>query len=208
MNKLVLHGEEDVNCYFIEYNHKCFIVDPGYSPDIIRKYVQDKGLEVLGILLTHGHADHISAIDCFEVPVYVYKDEYNLLVDTYNNVFSRYGRKMSYSLDDINIVKIDESKVFSIDDKEITVILTPGHTAGGVSYKFGNDLYTGDTLFKGRVGKWIFPTGDLNSMKKSIISLIDTQDENVRVHPGHYDSSTIGEEKTSNPFYLEWKNSI
>lgn len=205
MRKLVLHGEEDVNCYFIEDNNKCYIVDPGYEKERIVKYVENSKLEVLGILLTHGHIDHISAIDCFKVPVYIHENEYELFLDSYSNVENRYGRKMDYSLEHINIIKIDESKVFKIDDKEVYVIYTPGHTVGGVCYKFGNDLYTGDTLFKEKVGKWTFPTGSLEDMKKSVVSLINTQSDEVKVHPGHYDSSTIGHEKKNNPFYLEWK---
>ncbi|MNC79122.1 hypothetical protein D3C75_1315130 [compost metagenome] len=55
------------------------------------------------------------------------------------------------------------------------------------------------------MGKWVFPTGDLEDMKKSVVNLIETQIEDVRVHPGHGESSTIGEEKHSNKFYLEWK---
>lgn len=205
MKKLTMFGDMDINCYIVEYDNKCYIVDPGYEKDKIREYVQENNLKVLGILLTHGHIDHISAIDCFDVPVYVHQNEYDNLLQNYNNVFNRYERKMDYSLEDINIIKIDESKVFTIGDKEITVIYTPGHTVGGVCYKFEKDLFTGDTLFKGVVGKWIFPTGDLDSMKKSVIGLIETQEEDVKVHPGHGESSTIGNEKNSNKFYLECK---
>lgn len=205
MKKLTLFGDMDINCYIIEHDNKCYIVDPGYEKDKIREYIQEHNLNVLGILLTHGHIDHISAMDCFDVPVYVHENEYDNLVQNYNNVFNRYGRDMEYFLEDINLIKIDESNKFSIGDKEITVIYTPGHTIGGVCYKFEDDLFTGDTLFKGVVGKWVFPTGDLESMKKSVINLIETQIEDVRVHPGHGESSTIGEEKNSNKFYLEWK---
>lgn len=205
MRRLVLCGEMEMNCYFLEHNNKCYIVDPGYEKEKVIKYVNDNKLKVLGILLTHGHPDHIGAIDCFKVPVYIHKDEYQVLVDSYNITPERYGRNMPYSLEDIDIVKIDESAVFSIDDKKIHVIHTPGHTIGGVCYKFGNDLCTGDTLFKEKVGKWIFKTGDLEAMKKSVVNLINTQPDNVNVYPGHYDSSTIGHERRYNDFYLKWK---
>ena len=98
-----------------------------------------------------------------------------------------------------------EGTILSLDDKKIEVMHTPGHTVGGVCYKIDNDLYTGDTLFEGTVGKWIFPTGDLDTLKKTIIDLIETQDEDVRIHPAHGHSSTIGVEKRSNSFYLQWK---
>ncbi|MGL5354708.1 MAG: MBL fold metallo-hydrolase [Clostridium sp.] len=208
MKKMLLLGEIDVNCYFIEHNNKCYIVDPGYEKEKLIKYVKDNKLEVLGILLTHGHIDHIGAIDAFDVPVYLHKKEYEIIIDNYKNGFDFYGRQKPYSLDNINIVKIDDALVIPLDNKNIEIIYTPGHTVGGVCYKIDNDLYTGDTLFEGTVGKWTFPTGDLETLKRSVVNLIDTQDEKVKIHPAHGGSSTIEDEKRYNQFYLEWKNQL
>ena len=205
MEKVLLLGEIPVNCYFIEHNKKCYIVDPGYEKEKVIKYVKDNNLEVLGILLTHAHIDHIGAIDAFDVPVYLHEKEYEILEDNYKNGFNFYGRQKPYSLSGINIVEMKEGTILSLDDKKIEVMHTPGHTVGGVCYKIDNDLYTGDTLFEGTVGKWTFPTGDLDTLKKTIIDLIETQDEDVRIHPAHGNSSTIGVEKRSNSFYLQWK---
>lgn len=208
MKKISLFGEIDVNCFFIEHNNKCYIVDPGYEKEKVIKYVRDNNLKVLGILLTHGHIDHIGAIDAFDVPVYLHEKEYEIIEDNYKNGFDFYGRQKPYSLNDINIIRMDDSFVLHLDDKRIEVIHTPGHTVGGVCYKIDNDLYTGDTLFEGTVGKWTFPTGNLEALKRTIVNLIDTQDEGIRIHPAHGESSTIGEEKRYNQFYLEWKKEL
>ena len=205
MKRILLLGEIDVNCYFIEHNNKCYIVDPGYEKEKVIKYVKDNNLEVKGILLTHAHIDHIGAIDCFDVPVYLHKDEYEILCDNHKNGFEFYGREKPYALEHLNIVKIDEATIFDLDDKKIEVIHTPGHTMGGVCYKIDNDLYTGDTLFQGTVGKWTFPTGDLNTLKKTVVNLIDNQKEEIRIHPAHGESSTIGDENKYNHFYKMWK---
>lgn len=208
MRKILLLGEINVNCYFIEHNNKCYIVDPGYEKERVIKYVRDNNLEVLGILLTHGHIDHIGAIDAFQVPVYLHKNEYEIIEDNHKNGFEFYGRDLPYDLKDINIIKIEEGTTLPIDDKNIQVIYTPGHTKGGVCYKIDNDLYTGDTLFQGTVGKWTFPTGDYETLRKTVVNLIDTEDEKVKIHPAHGNSSTIGEEKKYNEFYLQWKREL
>ena len=208
MKKILLLGDIDVNCFFIEHNNKCFIIDPGYEKEKVIKYVNDNNLEVLGILLTHGHIDHIGAIDCFNVPIYLHTDEYEILIDNHKNGFDFYGKKTPYSLDKLNIIKIDSSVVLQIDDKKIEVIHTPGHTIGGVCYKFDNDLYTGDTLFNYSVGRWDLPTGDLNTLRKTIINLIDNQNDDIRIHPAHGSSSTIKEEKSNNFYYNDWKNIV
>lgn len=205
MKRLMLRGEIPINCYFIINNNKCYIVDPGYQKDRIIDYVKKNNLEVLGILLTHGHVDHIGAIDCFDVPVYLYKDEYEVVIDNDKNGFDFYSKEMFFDINDINFVKIDENVKFQLDDKEIEVLHTPGHTVGGVCYKVDNDLYSGDTLFRGTVGKWTFPTGSLEDIQKSIFKLMDTMDDETKVYPGHGRSTTIGIERESNKYYLEWK---
>ena len=208
MKKIVLFGEIPVNCYFIEDNNKCYIVDPGYEKERVIEYIEKYNLEVLGILLTHGHIDHIGAIDAFDVPVYLHKNEYEIIEDNHKNGFEFYGRTKPYELKDINIVKIDENTKLELGGKVIEVIHTPGHTVGGVCYKIDKDIFTGDTLFEGTVGKWTFPTGNLETLKKSVVEFIDSQDEDVKIHPAHGASSTIGEEKKYNQFYVEWKKEL
>ncbi len=205
MNKLLLHGEIPVNCYFIEHNKQCYIVDPGYEKNKVVKYIEDNDLEVLGILLTHGHIDHIGAIDSFNVPVYLHENEIEIIEDNYKNGFYFYNKDKPYILENINLVTITSDTTLSLGDKTIEVLHTPGHTVGCVCYKIDDDLYSGDTLFKNAVGKWTFPTGNLMTLKKSIVHLIDTQDENIKVHPAHGESTTISAEKNNNPFYIKWK---
>ncbi len=206
MNKIVLDGDIPVNCYIIEHNKKCFIVDPGYEKEVVQKYVSQNNLEVLGILLTHGHIDHIGAIDAFDVPVYIHENEVDLLRDNHKNGFAYYGKEIPFDINSINIIKMDNDYTLSIDNKTIDVIYTPGHTIGGVCFKIDNDLYTGDTLFKESVGRWDFPTGNEKTLMHTVVNLVDTQADSVKIHPGHGESSTIGDEKTGNYFYLSWKN--
>lgn len=205
MNRILLYGEIPVNCYVIENDGECFIVDPGYEKERVIEYVKAKGLEVKGILLTHGHIDHIGAIDAFNVPVYIHEKEYEILVDNHKNGFEFYGREKPYNLEDIDIVTIDEDKTFKVGDKTIEVIFTPGHTIGGVCYKIGDDLYTGDTLFKETVGRWDFPTGNLEVLKESVVRLVDSMKDEVRIHPAHGESSTMENERKYNDYYNAWK---
>ena len=206
MHKLVLQGIIESNCYIIDHHKKCYIVDPGSEKDKIIQYVESQGLEVLGILLTHAHLDHIGAIDCFDVPIYLHEKAYPILCDDALNCFSLFGTAAPFDIKDLNIVTINEDTTLPLGDKIIHVIYTPGHTIGGVCYQVDNDLYTGDTLFQYSVGKWTFPTGDLAQLKASVADLIEHQDGAMRIHPGHGDSSTIAAERQYNSFYATWKN--
>lgn len=211
MKKIVVTGEIykdrfiDINTYVVDYNGKCFIVDPGYEKEKIQKFVEDNKLEVLGILLTHSHLDHMSALDVYNVPIYLYENEYPLFKNHYENLYNERGLKRTYTLDGREIITFKEGDTIPFDDKEISIIPTPGHTIGGVCYKFENDLFTGDTLFKGSVGRTDLNTGNPEDMKRSLLKLMNTLDDNLNVHPGHMDSTTIGAEKKSNPYYLAWK---
>lgn len=200
----MLDGEIPMNCYVLERNKECFIIDPGYQKEIIQNYIAQKGYTVKGILLTHAHIDHIEALDCFPVPIYVHEKEYEILIDTAKNGFDFFGKKPQYNLADLEIICINENSTLSIGNETIQVLLTPGHTIGSVCYLIGHDLYAGDTLFEASVGKWDRPTGDLNTLKKTIVNLINSLPDHVLVHPGHGRSTTIGIEKQINNFYHQW----
>ncbi len=206
MHKLVLRGIIESNCYIIDNKEQCYIVDPGSEKDKIIRYIQSQGLEVLGILLTHAHLDHIGAINCIDVPIYLHEKAYPVLSDDALNGFTLFGETIPFAIEDLQIVTINENTTLPLGDKTIHVLYTPGHTIGSVCYRIDHDLYTGDTLFQGSVGKWTFPTGDLASLKRSVEYLIEHQDSAVRIHPGHGDDSTIEAERRFNSFYAMLKN--
>ena len=192
IRKLQLDGEIPMNCYVIDRNGKCFIVDPGYQKNIIQEYIKSQGLEVLGILLTHAHIDHIEALDCFDVPIYLHELEYDILINDSLNGFEFFGKQKAYNVNTLDIRTISENTILQLEDYQVSVIHTPGHTIGGVCYKIEHDLYVGDTLFEGSVGRWDRPTANLEQLQKSILKLIDNQPEHIIIHPGHGESSTIG----------------
>lgn len=206
MKKLELNGEINMNCYIIENDNKCFIIDPGYEKEKIIDYVNKQQLQVEAILLTHGHFDHFSAIDCFDVPVYIYEEEFELLTNDELNGFKTLNVNNPINFNEIDIRKFPISQKFYLGDKEVNVIHTPGHTQGSVCYIYDNMLFTGDTLFCNAVGRTDFPTGNIDLMKTSVVNLINNYDDGFEVHPGHSLSSTIKNEKEQNPYYLMWKN--
>lgn len=205
MNRLLLRGDIDVNCYFIENNGECYIVDPGYQKERIAEFIEKQGWKVVGILLTHAHLDHIGALDVFDVPVYLHREETKLLYDDNINGFQLFGKQRNYDVNTIRVQTIDEHTKISLNGKQISVMYTPGHTCGGVCYRFENDLYSGDTLFCGSVGRWDFETGDMQQLRNSVVMMLETLPDELNVHPGHGESTTIGYEKAHNQFYLSWK---
>ncbi len=208
MEKISLNGIIEMNCYIIRNKKLCMIVDPGYEKEVIREYVKSKGYEVCGILLTHGHLDHIGAIDCFDVPVYVYDKELTLVKDDNLNGFNTLNENNPIDLSKVNFQVLNDLSTISLGDKKIRFVHTPGHTAGSVCYLFDWDVYTGDTLFKGSVGRHDFPTGDASTLKRSVVDLLDSLDDNYNIHPGHGESSTVKEEKLNNQFYKMWRKEL
>lgn len=208
MKKIVLRGDIDVNCYLMIDGNQCFIIDPGYEGERVQKFLKVNNLRPVGILITHGHIDHIGAVHNFNLPVYIHKKDKELIENDDKNGFTHFNKKMPYKISDIDFRYIDDQYELTLNSKSIQIIHTPGHTTGCVCYKFGNDLYTGDTLFKNAVGRWDFPTGDERQLKDSVKYLIENFPENLKIHPGHGASSTIGLEKQNNPYYKKWSASF
>jgi len=199
-------GMVSTNCYLVcnEDSKEMFIVDPGQAPDYLVKHVKESGFTVKGILITHGHFDHILGIDGFleefDVPVYACTKERDLLENPGLNVSAKYGKGHTY----LGANYVNDGDMLNVAGFQVRVIHTPGHTAGGCCYYVADEgvVFTGDTLFRKEVGRWDLPTGDGNgetliaSIKEKLLVL----PEETVVYPGHGEESLIEDEKRMNPY--------
>ena len=190
------------NMYILidEETKKCAVVDPGGATDKIFNYIKTNSLELEYILLTHGHGDHIGAVNNIKsktnAKVIAHNDEQELLNDNRKN--------LSYSMHcgpqelDADIYVHDKDKL-ELGNLKLSFIHTPGHTKGCMCIRVNDDMFTGDTLFAGSIGRTDLYGGDYKQIEKSLRKLAKYEDK-VKIHPGHGPSSTLGIEKMSNPY--------
>jgi len=193
----------ETNCFLVaqDVGQSCVIIDPGDEDEKIIEYIDKNKLTPSAILLTHGHGDHIGAVEPmrkkYNIPVYVGKGDEPLLASPSANMSAIFGHSIECSPAE-HIVS--DSDVIKIKDLEFVVFATPGHSPGGVCYYIGNRLFCGDTLFCGSVGRTDLPGGShsqlIGSIQKSILSLPD----DTICYPGHGPATTVGEERRDNPF--------
>ena len=152
----------------------CFIVDPGYNPDKFVKAMKEHKLNLIGILLTHHHYDHVGGVrkirELKGCPVYMHRED----CDMYR--------------DEVDIV-LEGGDSVNLDGEEIKVLHTPGHTAGSVCFysEKSKASFTGDTIFNVDLGRTDFKDGSARKMEESIRNVIDLWDNDVTIYPGHGD---------------------
>lgn len=202
------------NTYFLyrEGTGKAIVVDPGDEGTRIYASLFKNNLKVEGILLTHGHGDHIWGVDALKgavnrertekglepIRVYALEQEKDLLKDTDQNITDMCGRPCSVTPD----VLLRDGQEINLADMEIRVIATPGHTAGSCCFylKEQGFLISGDTLFQMSVGRTDFPTGSMSTLVRSIQEKLFVLPDDTKVYPGHGEMTTVGFEKENNPF--------
>ena len=200
IKKIVSDDIINMNTYLIIDENNAFIVDPGGNYQDLEKTINELNLNVLGILLTHAHVDHTFLIGKFNSPIYLHEKEVEILRFSNLSLYDSFGLDMPFNYKDLDIIKLN--------DKEIKVIHTPGHTKGSVCYLIDNKLFSGDTLFKLSCGRCDLPSGSEIDMAKSLVKLIDNLDDGVKVYPGHDETTSIGYEKLNNFQYKYYKKMI
>lgn len=213
IGRMVL-GVCQTNCYFLyrDGEHEAIVVDPADKGANIYGALQKNGFRVAGILLTHGHFDHIWGLEGLRdaanaaaeadglepVKTYACEAERELLKSARLNVSAQAGRACETYAD----VYVKDGQEITIVGMTCKVIATPGHTAGGCCYYFeeAGILVSGDTLFAESVGRTDFPTGSMGTLVRSIKEKLFVLPEETKVYPGHGERTTIGYEKENNPF--------
>ena len=200
--KLLTLGSMGTNGYVIYRENQAVLIDPGDDFFKIDGFLKDQHLQVAGILLTHGHFDHIGAVEqlqkAYNAKVYALEQEKDTLENPEKNLSGTRGRGYGIRAD----VWLRDKEIFSLAGIKFQVIHTPGHTPGGACYYIEEKgvLFSGDTLFHCSVGRSDFPGGSASTLIRSIGDRLFCLPEETKVFPGHMEPSTIGIEKKYNPF--------
>ena len=184
-------GLFQTNCYIVhpEERDRCVVIDPGYDPKRILAFLHEQGLHLEAILLTHGHFDHVGAVEklvsATNCAVFLRSEEVQLPTQItagplyYTNVYS---------------------EQFQIAGMDISVLHTPGHTPGSVCLLIEDAMFSGDTLFAGSCGRTDLPGGDWATIQNSLCRL-KALEKDYTVYPGHGESTTLRIEKSRNPYF-------
>ncbi|MBD5087592.1 MAG: MBL fold metallo-hydrolase [Clostridiales bacterium] len=205
INRLVV-GPVSTNCYIVsnEETKETFIIDPGEEAERIEQKLQEEQLNLKAILLTHGHFDHMMAVnellEKHQVEVYIGENEEELLGDPYQNCS---GSMMNRPYITKANKTLKDNDVLELAGMTIKVLYTPGHTGGGVCYylEAENVLFSGDTVFCQSVGRSDLPTGNGRVLQESIRKKIVPLPEDMQIFPGHGDSTILSYEKKYNPYF-------
>ncbi len=196
--KAIVIGSLSNNCYLIysDKTKKSFLIDCSDPVSPIKEFLKENKLTLDFIALTHGHFDHIGGLSEFDVPFYIHAQDKDFLSQTKLNGSAFFSASIIVEQEPF----LYEKSALFFEGHALDIIHTPGHTPGSVSLKLGDWLFSGDTLFNHSIGRTDIPLASetvlLDSIREKLIILPD----NTIVYPGHGSLTTIGEEKTQNPF--------
>jgi glyoxylase-like metal-dependent hydrolase (beta-lactamase superfamily II) len=198
--KRIPTGQMMANCYLIwnKNTNNAIVIDPGDSAEKIISYIDENKLNVKKILLTHGHFDHIGALNKIRkytnAPVYVHENDANCVTDSNYNL-SVLVNKNIFCDNDAEFT-INDGDIIGKGEFDIQVIHTPGHSKGSVCYLMGNHLFSGDTLFPIGIGRTDLYGGDYDELIDSIKNKLLILPDSLIMYPGHGEITSFSKVKT------------
>lgn len=211
------------NCYVVApgAGEQCLVIDPGVGavPQLTEVLATHR-LHPVAVLLTHGHFDHTFSVvpvcDARDVPAYIHPADRHQLADPWSGIGLPPGTPLFGQLtfaEPSDVRELADASTLSLAGLELTVALTPGHTPGSVVFGLSTALnsppvpgaeapvlFSGDLLFEGAIGRVDLPGGSEAAMFDSLARVVLPMDDATVVHPGHGNSTTIGQERVSNPY--------
>ena len=191
--KTLTVGQLDTNCYVVtdENSLRCVVIDPGDESNTILDYIESNRLRCEAVMLTHGHFDHTGAASAVaeETGATIYmnsRDDKRVIKSA----------QMLFELPE-NGINYDDGDIIEVAGLRFEIIATPGHTPGGVTIKCEDCLFTGDTLFRGSLGRTNLAGGDMEKELASLKKLCALEGE-YEVYPGHMDTTTLQRERSFN----------
>lgn len=203
VTRIVL-GSYATNCYIVQGANKeeCILIDPADNADYLISYLSSKNITPKAIITTHGHYDHILAIPGLqqkwpELPVYCHPLDISNELYEYD-MGQRYPTLNSMK----NKVLVGDGDILNLVGIKFRVIHTPGHTEGSIILQTEDSIFTGDTLFRGSIGRTDFEGGDIIKMMASLKKINNLDMEDATVFPGHDIISSLEWERKNNPYLI------
>lgn len=192
---MISNGPLKQNCYVVTDidTRKSFIVDPGSEANEIQKFINKEGIVPLAIINTHGHFDHVGAVDSlmknYQIPFFLNGNDAKLLKQA--NIYKiLFDVKDPITIPEITtLIGVEDHKLI-VGPFEIIVIVTPGHTMGSVCLIIENEMFSGDTIFSNKLGRTDLPGGNIEALNKSV-DLLRGLDGSLNVWPGHGEPFTL-----------------
>jgi len=198
-------GQLQANCYFLIEDQNCLIIDPADDASFILEELQRQQLNLVAMLATHGHYDHIGATGeiqlSLNIPLFILKED-QFLVDRLNET-AKYFLGYDPHFIKPRIIRYLTKKEFKINNFQLAILDSPGHTPGGCCFyiKKENALFSGDTLFKGAVGRTDLSYSSEDDLKRSLNKILELPAGTV-VYPGHEEDTLIEDELRENLYLV------
>ena len=204
MLRVLAVGPLAANCYVLADENEALavVIDPGADHEAIQSLLRQEELQLGAIVCTHGHYDHIGAIEELakqrQAPVFIHPLDAPMLSDAFANLSATFDQQpQSLSIDWQPARAGTDIRVGGVD---LRVLDTPGHTPGGISLVVEGAVFCGDALFAGSIGRTDLPGGDYATLIASIKENLFALPDETIVYPGHGPATTIGIERVSNPY--------